>query len=77
MFFQIIGKITCVETIAKGSGVRSQAKLKRKYGGKNWRKLKGIAKVRFLDGTERFAEIHWYEGHGIGQKEYKIKRFVD
>jgi len=22
------------------------------------------------------AELHWYEGHGIGKKEIKIKRYV-
>ena len=23
------------------------------------------------------AEIHWYEAHGIGRKEFKIKRYID
>lgn len=23
------------------------------------------------------AEIHWYEAHGVGAKEYKIKRILD
>jgi len=22
------------------------------------------------------AEVHWYEGHGIGKKEIKIKRYL-
>jgi hypothetical protein len=28
------------------------------------------------DGTTRTAEVHWYEAHGIGRKEVKIKRFI-
>jgi len=23
------------------------------------------------------AELHWYEAHGIGAKEFKIKRILD
>jgi hypothetical protein len=46
------------------------------YGGLRWRKLKGIAEVRLPNGTRRLAEVHWYESHGIGRKEFKIKRFV-
>lgn len=26
-----------------------------------------------LDGTVHIAEVHWYEAHGIGKKEFKIK----
>ena len=25
----------------------------------------------------RRAEIHWYEAHGIGKKDFKIKRYID
>ena len=41
-----------------------------------WRKLNGIAKVEFIDGTMCETGIHWYEAHGIGAKEYKIKRVI-
>ena len=41
------------------------------YGKGQWRKLKGIAKVEFADGTMCEAEIHWYEAHGIGAKDTK------
>jgi hypothetical protein len=44
------------------------------HGIGNWRKLKGIARVRLADATIWTAEIHWYEAHGIGRKELKIKR---
>jgi hypothetical protein len=33
----------------------------------------GVARVRLIDGTIRLAEIHWYEAHGIGKIEFKIK----
>jgi len=38
----------------------------------NWKKLKGFASVRLIDGTVHTAELHWYEAHGIGKKELKI-----
>jgi hypothetical protein len=47
------------------------------YGKGRWRKLKGIATVEFPDGTISHAEVHWYEAHGIGAKDYKIKRVID
>jgi hypothetical protein len=77
VFFEIVSAITNVETIARGRGVRSRDALKRKYGSANWRKLKGTVRVRLADGTLRTAEVHWYEAHGIGKKEFKIKRFLD
>jgi len=30
----------------------------------------------FRDGTIHLAELHWYEAHGIGKKETKIKRLL-
>lgn len=38
---------------------------------------KGFATVRLADGLVTKAEIHWYECHGIGKKEFKIKNFLD
>ncbi len=73
MDFEIIGEITEIEIIASGSGIRDRKRLSRVYGGKKWRKLKGNAEVRLIDGKVRFAEIHWYEAHGIGKKEFKLK----
>jgi hypothetical protein len=35
--------------------------------------VKGIAVVRLKDGTTHTAEVHGYEAHGIGKKEYKLK----
>ena len=73
MDFKIVSEITEVETIALGTGVRDRARLRRQYGRGRWRKLKGVAKVRLPDDTIRLAEIHWYEAHGIGKKEFKLK----
>ena len=75
-FFEILGKIENEEQIARGRGIRSLRRLRRTYGGKNWRKMRGIARVRLGNGRERNAELHWYYGHGVGQREFKIKRFL-
>jgi hypothetical protein len=34
---------------------------------------KGIASVRLANGRIRLAGVHWYEAHGIGKKEFKLK----
>jgi len=47
------------------------------YGGQRWRKLKGTATVKLADGTIRYAELHWYEAHGVGTREFKIKRILE
>lgn len=75
--FEIVGEITAIEIIAAGTGVRDRERLRKTYGGKRWRKLKGIAKIRLMSGEIREAELHWYEAHGVGKKETKIKRYVD
>jgi hypothetical protein len=77
MHFEIIGKITNIETIAVGSRIRILSLLRKQYGKGRWRKLKGVATVRLFDGTIRLAEVHWFEAHGIGKKKMRIKRFLD
>ena len=76
MFFEIIGEISQIETIARGKAIREVKRLQRIYGKGRWRKKKGIAIVRLEDDTICNAEIHWYEAHGIGSKEFKIKRLL-
>jgi hypothetical protein len=44
--FEIIGTITHIEKIAVSSSIREAARLRKFYGGKRWRKLKGVAWVR-------------------------------
>ncbi|MGH9799232.1 MAG: hypothetical protein ACRD82_02620 [Blastocatellia bacterium] len=73
MRFEIVSAITNIETMAVGGGIRDLAKLRKKFGSGRWRKMKGIAKVKLLDGTVHTAEIHWYEAHGIGKRDFKIK----
>ena len=76
MDFKIVGRIKDVEVIAIGAAIRERKRLWKIYGKARWRKLKGNASIRFSDGTVCQAEIHWYEAHGIGAKEHKIKRIV-
>jgi hypothetical protein len=77
MYFELIGDIAYVETFAAGSSIRERARLRKLYGRGRWRKCKGIARVRLEDGALRVVEVHWYEAHGIGRKELKIKRYID
>ena len=77
MYFEIISEITDIEVIARGRAIRELARLRRKYGPGNWRKVKGQATVRMEDGSIHPAEIHWYEAHGIGAKRFKIKRTLE
>jgi len=77
MDFELIGDVADVETIATGSGIRELSRLRRLYGKGRWRKMKGVARIRLRDGRLRLAELHWYEAHGIGKKEFKRKRFLD
>jgi hypothetical protein len=75
--FRIVSPITEVETIATGSGIRELARLRRRYGRARWRKRKGIAQIELSGGVIRLAEVHWYEAGGVGQREFKIKRYLD
>jgi hypothetical protein len=77
MDFRILGPISDVEVIASGRGIRNLKRLRRIYGGRRWRKLKGIAQIRLEGGEVRLAELHCYEAHGIGKKEIKRKSYFD
>ena len=77
MHFKIVGRIKDVEAIASGKAIRERKRLWKAYGEGRWRKLKGIGDVEFADGTVCKAEIHWYQAHGIGAKEHKIKRIIE
>ena len=73
---EILSDVRVVETIAVGRGVHIRRYLERTYGRGRWRKMKGIATVRLADATICEAEIHWFEAHGIGRKDFKIKRVI-
>jgi hypothetical protein len=75
--FNIIGNISEVEIIAIDKSIRDIARLRKSYGQGRWRKLKGIATIELADGTICQAELHWYEAHGIGKREIKVKYILD
>lgn len=75
--FRILSRITNVETIASGRGIRELTRLRRVHGRARWRKRKGVATVELQDGAVRLAELHWYEASGVGRKEFKIKHYLD
>ena len=74
---RIIGRVTVIENIAVGAKIRDVRRLRRLYGRGRWRKVKALATVELADGQIRSAEIHYYEAHGIGRKDVKVKRFLD
>ena len=77
IIFELIGKIENIETIAIGGKIHDLVRLRKMYGKGRWRKLKGVSRVRLADGSECIAELHWYEAHGIGKKEMKVKYLFD
>ena len=76
MEFDIVGDIREIQTIAEGRGVYVRRYLARTYGKGHWRKMKGIGTVKLVDATICEAEIHWFEAHGVGRKDFKIKRVI-
>ena len=74
---RVIGRVTVIENIAVGAKIRDVRRLRRQYGQGRWRKVKALATVELADGQIRSAEIHYYEAHGLGRKDVKVKRFLD
>jgi hypothetical protein len=74
--FEVVGEVTLKRTIAVGVRIRELRRLRRIYGPARWRKMKGVAKVRLPDDTIVRAEVHWYEAHGIGRVDLKLKRLL-
>ena len=77
MKFELVGPIANAEVIAAGPGVRVRSYLRKAYGQGRWRKMKGTGTIRLSNGALRVVELHWYEAHGIGQRDMKIKRYLD
>lgn len=77
MYFEIVGDVTNVQTIAAGRRIRQLERLKRLYGKGRWRKMKGEARILLASGQVRRAELHWYEAHGVGKRNMKFKRYLD
>jgi hypothetical protein len=76
VYFEIVGDIEQIETIAVGGRIRDIMRLRKQYGEGRWRKLKGVATVRLSGGVLRRAGLHWYEAHGRGKRKMKIKRLL-
>jgi len=77
VYFELVSEITDIEVIAVGHAIREARRLEKTYGPGRWRKLKGLAVIRLRDGTAVKAELHWYEAHGVGRYELKVKRLLD
>jgi len=86
--FEVVGDISRIRTIAIGKRIRELPRLRKSYGPGRWKKRKalvqctsalrkGRATVRLSDGTIWATELHWYEAHGIGRREMKIKRRLE
>jgi hypothetical protein len=73
---EILGAISSIETITSGPSVRVRRLLEKAYGRGNWRKCKGLVRVRLGDGFVGLAEVHWYEAHGLGRVDVKVKRML-
>ena len=77
MRFELVGSIANAAVIAAGPSIRVRAHLRKAYGHGRWRKMKGTATIRLPNGALRMVELHWYEAHGIGKRDLKIKRYLD
>lgn len=77
MNFEVISEISDIEIIAIQHAIRELSRLHKRFGRGRWRKMKGIALIRFENGEICEAELHWYEAHGIGRKEFKIKQIIE
>jgi len=75
--FERLSPITDIETIAVNLSIREVEKLRARFGGRRWRKLKGVALIRFPNGEICRGELHWYEAHGVGRRKMKVKRVLD
>lgn len=61
--------------IAKGRGIRDLKRLIQDYGGKPSTWTKKSSPPVEIEGD--MYEYHWYEHHGIGRFEIKLKRARD
>jgi hypothetical protein len=52
MWFRVLGHAGGSQTIAIGKSIRELRRLRRAYGGKRWRKLKGIARIELATGED-------------------------
>ena len=75
--FKLRGEIVAIETIAIGRRISILPALRKLYRHGRWRKLKGVALVELPTGRVVYAEVHWYEAHGFGRYDMKVKRALE
>jgi hypothetical protein len=73
--FEVLGDVKDIEPIAVNLSIRERKSLTSRFGGRRWRKLKGVALVWFPNDDVRRAEVHWYEAHGVGRHKMKSNVF--
>jgi hypothetical protein len=39
--------------------------------------MKGVAVIKLPDGVKALAEMRWYEAHGVGRVDFKVKRLLE
>jgi hypothetical protein len=53
-----------------------RALLNKTYGRECWRK-QGLRSGLPVCGAVRRVELHWYEAHSIGRRDFKMKAYAD
>ena len=76
MQFEIVGAIEQVETIASGTGVNPRASSE-SVRARSVAQAKRRCHGALANGKLRRVELHWYEAHGIGKRDFKIKSYLD
>ena len=74
--FELLTEISDIEIIAVNLSIRDLERLRENYGDGRWRKLKGRAVAESTTGQVAEVEVHWYEAHGIGRRDMKVKRVL-
>jgi hypothetical protein len=77
----VLGEITNIQRIARGSSIRIRHFLNRQFAQSRrvtWIKRKGFALIQWRDtGKIEYAELHWFEAHGIGRVYITYKRGIE
>jgi len=57
-FRRVASSIRVIDKIAGSGRVKEVKRLRRRYGGRRWSKVKGIAHVELISGEVCLAELH-------------------
>ena len=75
--FDVRGSISSIETIAEGNAIRDLPRSQGRTAQVGGESAKASRQSSWLPGPYIAYELHWYEAHGIGRKELKIKRYLE